>query len=281
MFAIGSAELAIIVLMLAGATVVPLAIVVVVRAVAAGSADAGHSDTVVAAARRGRVVSASAGAAYAGALLVLVVMAIPGRRVGLLAAAPLLAAAVGMAVLLVAGRAAAREASGPRRTAALNARTPELIVKTGWHLVLLVGTVALVVVQLLVQVRRRHAAPSLTDAPLAAQVIGFAAVILLWAVLSRRAVLRPALARAPVDVDNALRRSDAARATRLAAVGMTQALGCDLLVLAALADGPGAGRAGAGALGVLLVAAGPWLWAFPSARLPRVLAPAPPSQPVA
>ena len=215
-------------------------------------------------------------------MVVLIAMALGGRRFGLLAGAPLLAAAIGLLVLVVAGRMGAREVTGPRRTAVLNARTTELIVKTGWHLLLLGVVVALVLGQLLLLlIRRRRDTEVLAGAPLAAQLVGLGLVLLLWAFLSRAALLRPTLAEAEVAVDNALRRSDAARATRLAAIGMTQTLGFDLLMLAALADGPGAGRAGAGALGTLLVVAGPWLWAVPSARLPRATTPIVQTQPVA
>lgn len=282
MFGVGVLELMTVLIMLVGATAVPLTIVAIIRATTAGSGDAGQPETVAAAARRGRMVSASAAAGYAVGMVVLVAMALGGRRFGLLAGAPLLAAAIGLLVLVVAGRMGAREVTGPRRTAVLNARTTELIVKTGWHLLLLGVVVALVLGQLLLLlIRRRRDTEVLAGAPLAAQLVGLGLVLLLWAFLSRAALLRPTLAEAEVAVDNALRRSDAARATRLAAIGMTQTLGFDLLMLAALADGPGAGRAGAGALGTLLVVAGPWLWAVPSARLPRATTPIVQTQPVA
>lgn len=281
MLAIGSAELAIILVMIVGATGLPLVIVAIVRMTTAGAGDAGQPEAVVAVARRGRMASVAAALGYLVGMVVLVAMALGSHRVGLLAGAPLLAAATGLVVLLVAGRAAARENTGTRRTAVLNARTPELIVKTGWHLLLLVVAVALVVSQLVLQVGRRADSELLADLPLAAQVLGLGLVVVLWALLSRAAVLRPTLAEADVAVDNALRRSDAARATRLAAIGMMQTLGFDLLVIAALADGHGAGRAGAGALGALLVVAGPWLLAVPSARLPRASVPSWPSQQVA
>ena len=164
------------------------------------------------------MASVAAALGYLVGMVVLVAMALGSHRVGLLAGAPLLAAATGLVVLLVAGRAAARENTGTRRTAVLNARTPELIVKTGWHLLLLVVAVALVVSQLVLQVGRRADSELLADLPLAAQVLGLGLVVVLWALLSRAAVLRPTLAEADVAVDNALRRSDAARATRLAAI---------------------------------------------------------------
>ncbi len=229
MLGLGVPEILIILVMLVGATGIPLLIVAIIRATTAGASDAGHAEEVVAAARRGRMVSVSAAMAYAVAMVVLVAMALGGRRLGLLAGAPLLAAAVGLVVLLVAGRVGAREDTGTRRTAVLNARTPELIVRTGWHLVLLVAVVALVAGQVGVQVTRRSNTEVLLNAPLAAQVLGLGVAVMLWAFLSRAAVLRPTLAEAEVDVDNALRRSDAARATRLAAIGVTQSLGFDLL----------------------------------------------------
>lgn len=272
MFALGTPELLIIGI-LTGGLFLPLAVLAAIRLARAGSADLGQPDAVVEAARRGRVGSLAATTAGAIAMVVLVAAALAGPHGGLLLAAPLVAATLGLVVLWLAARPALREQTGTRRSAPLNARTPRLVVRTGWHLLLLGATVALVAAALLLQLRADDDDELRRWTSVGPQFAGFGAVVLSWAFVTRAAVLRPTLEAVPVAQDNALRRADAARGTRMASVGMLQAVGADLLVLVAghLATGPMA--AGTAALGVVLVVCAPWLFAIPSARLPQPAAP--------
>ena len=288
MFGVGVGEL-FLVAVVCGGLLVPAVIVTVVRFAASRNDEAGRPPGVVEAMRHGRATSAAATVGFVVALLVGAVSSLVADSGRGLAFTPLVASFVALCCLGL-GELLGRRGRSPLRTTALNARTARDVATGGW---LRGGTLAvagLAGVALAAGVsadrlRGRVIAKDLVGAArwgfpgwetLAPQLAGLVVVVVTWVLAVRVVVLRPTVADADVEVDNALRRASAARATRAALAGVLLAVGVDLLRagswMAQVLERSDGSAAGVALLGGVLALVAPLLLLLPSVRLPRAAA---------